>query len=101
MVAEDTHSMGIDEAGDQELSSRQIQSLELPTVADLIQESVHVCSGGPDLLDGLDNTVLTDVEECVGEGFVGTPVDRGDESARDKERHLTVREISPRRNDAG
>ena len=101
MVAEDTYSVGIDEAGDQELPSRQIQSLELPTVADLVQECVHVSSGGLDLLDGLDNTVLADVEECVGEGFVGTAVDRGEESARDKERHLTVREISPRRNDAG
>ena len=101
MVAEDTYSVGIDEAGDQELASRQNQSLELPTVPDLIQECVHICSGGPDLLDGLDNTVLTDIEECVGESVVGTPVDRGDESARDKERHVTVRETSPRRNDAG
>jgi len=91
MVAEDTYGVGIDEAGDQELPSCQIQSLELPTVADVIQECVHISSGG---LDSLDDTVLTDVEECVGESFVGSPVDGGDESARDKERHLTVREIS-------
>jgi len=101
MVAEDTYSVGIDETGDQELASRQIQSLELPTVADLIQECVHVSSGGLDLLDGLDNAVLADVEECVGESFVRTSVDGRNESARDKERHLTVREISLRRNEAG
>ena len=98
--------MGIDEAGDQELSSRQIQPLELSAMADPFQEYVHVsCLSWRtcwlDLLDGLDDAVLADIEECVGERFVGTPVDGGDEGTRDEESHLTIREIRPPRNDAG
>ena len=34
MAVEDAYSVGIDETGDQELSSRQIQSFEIPTMAD-------------------------------------------------------------------
>ena len=101
-VVEDTYSVGIDETRDQEFSPRQIQPLELPAMADLFQECVHVprlCQ--LDLLDGLDDTVLANVEECIGEGFVGALVDGGHESARDKESHLTIRRISLPRNDAG
>jgi len=85
--------MGIDEAGDQELSSRQIQHLEFSTVTDLFQECIHVRSRhnrrarGRDLVDGLDETVLADIDECVGDGFVGTLVNGGDEGPRDQERH--------------
>jgi len=68
MAAVDTYSVGIDEAGDQKLPSLQIQSLELSAVANLFQEHVHVSSryrfaGGLDLLNRLDNTVYTDIEE--------------------------------------
>ena len=92
---EDTYGVGIDETGNQELPSGQIQSLEISTVADLFQECVHISSrnwdtGRLDLFYRLDNAVLADVEKCVSEGFVGAPVDRGDDSARDKESHLTV-----------
>lgn len=39
------------------------------------------------LVDRLDQTVVSDVDECVGERFIGTIVDGGDERARDEERH--------------
>lgn len=96
VVVENTHGMGIDEAGDQELPSRQMQPLELSAVTYLLQECVHVVrrylrASWHDLLDGLYETVLADIEECVGEGFVGALVNGGDEGARDKERHIGIR----------
>ena len=95
MAVEDTYGVGVDEPWDQELSSRQTQYLEFPIVTDRFQECVYAfrCyrrARWHDLLDGLDETVLTDVEECAGESVVGTLVDGGDESTDDKERHMTV-----------
>jgi len=101
MVVKDTYSVGIDEPGDQELSSRQIQHLELSAVTDRLQECVdgfrrYRSARGHDLLDGLDETVLADIKECAGENVVGTLVDGGDEGTDDKERHDCKR----RRNEA-
>jgi hypothetical protein len=71
-------------------------------MANFRQECVHIscCCCRADPLDRLDDTVLADIEECSGEGVVGTPVDGGDDGARDQERHLIIREASPERNDA-
>lgn len=93
--------MGIDEPGDQELSSPQTQYLEPSTVVDRFQECVdvfrrHRCARRHDLLDGLDETVLADIDERAGENIVGTLVDGGDESANDKERHMTIWDKSTR-----
>jgi len=96
MVVKNTYSVSIDKAGDQELSSRQIQPLELATVADLLQECVHIllcwrCAGRREPLDSLDDAVLADVEERGGENLVGTLINGGDEGSGDKERHSTIR----------
>jgi hypothetical protein len=104
-VVEGTYSMGIDKPGDQELSSRQTQRLELSTVTDRFQECADAFrryrrARWDDLLDGLDETVLADIEESAGENFVGALVDGGNESADDKERHMTIWDNKLRRNEA-
>ena len=93
MAVKDTYGVGIDEPGDQELPSRQMQTfkLKLSTVTSRFQE----CADGflryrRGLLDSLDETVLADIEKRTGEDFVGTLVDGGEESASDKERHMTI-----------
>ena len=73
-------------------------------MTDLFQECVHVSCRNRrarrrDLVDGLDETVLADIDECVGDGFVGTLVNRRDERPGDQERHLTIWETSPNGND--
>jgi len=104
MVVKGTYSVGIDEPGDQELSFRQSQCLELSTMTDRLQECVdgfrrYRSARGHDLLDGLDETILADIEECAREDVVGTLVDGGDNSANDKERHDYLSDKS-RRNEA-
>ena len=69
--------MGINETRDQELSFRQVQLLEFSAVANVCQERFFRCrriARWCDLMDGLDQTIVTDVDECVGEGFIGTLV---------------------------
>lgn len=83
--------MGIDKTWNQELPFRQVQRLEFSAVPDLVQEPFFRHRGvapRPDAVDGLDHTVVTDVDEGIGDGVVGTSVDGGDEGARDEERHF-------------
>ena len=97
MVMKDTYSVGINETWDQEFSFLQVQPLEFSTVGGLSQEilfgdgrTVQWC----DLVDGLDQTVVADVNECVGKTFIVKLVDGGDERTGDEERHLGTRVVS-------
>ena len=94
--------MGIDEPWYQELSSRQVQHLELSGMTDILQERLYVpwrCLRAylHGLLDGFDDTILADVDQCIGEDIVRTLVDGRDDSASDEERHWIIREICPDR----
>lgn len=97
MALKHTHGMSINKPGDQELPSRQSQPLELSTMTDLLQECIHLSRCSPsvrrrDLPDGLNETVFSDIEKRIGDGFVRTLINGGENGASDKERHLTLRE---------
>lgn len=86
-----THGMGIDESGDQELSSRQMQPVEVASVTDSLQERI----GGrgrcrrEDVIYRLDDTIMADVDARARDGLVGALVDGREESAGYKESHMT------------
>jgi hypothetical protein len=100
MAIKETDGVRVDEARDQEFSFRQVEFLQLPTVSDVSQERFFRYRGvarGRDLVDGLDETVVSYVDECVGERVVRTVVGGGDERTGDEERHFPGRVISTSR----
>lgn len=87
--------MGINKTRDQELSSFQIQFLEFSIVSNRLQECFfRYRRTGRVSLDSLDETVIGNVDECVGDRVVVALVDGGYERATDEERHLIIQDAA-------
>ena len=95
MAVKGTYGMGIDKSRDQELSSGQMQPLEVPGVTNGLQERIRGrgrCrrNADRDLIYRFDDTIMADVDARARDDFARAPVDGGDESAGDEESHMTI-----------